>query len=239
MNDDELEAWAAAYRVARKPSAQTRRAIERAVRDERSARASRTRPRHALRWAVCSVGLLAALLAGLFWGSLASERAQRTAPEPPSLTPDLNDLAPPVEGLLAEGTPRPHTDVLDASPGASAALNVAPASTTPRPRRTAKSGSPGDVTDEMRLLRQAQQRLRDDPPGALELLRRHASTFPHSPLALEREALVVLALCRSHAHREAGRRARTTFLRQHGDSAYAARIRDACDAPDDTVMVSP
>src|SRR5690606_7822244 len=58
MNDDELEAWAAAYRVARKPSAQTRRAIERAVRNERSARPSRTRQRHALRWAVCSVGLL-------------------------------------------------------------------------------------------------------------------------------------------------------------------------------------
>lgn len=232
MNDDELETWAAAYRAARRPAPQTRRAVEDIVLRASSTRSSRMRPpaprRRALPWAVCSAGIVAALLVGLLLGILETRRLDRASPGDPSLAPDLNMPAPPQRRLATPG--------LAPSVAPDAPIPVGAEETTPphiparslAAPRTTTSTAPPEV-DSMRLLREAQRRLADDAQGALELLHLHGATFPQSALALEREALIVLALCLSPTHRHEGRRARDAFLRQHGSSAYAARIRNACE----------
>lgn len=89
---------------------------------------------------------------------------------------------------------------------------------------------PLDEIESMRILREAERRLEAAPAASLGLLRQHARRFPASSLKLEREALTVIALCRT-GRSTAGRRRQQAFLAAHGASAYASRVRRACPSP--------
>ncbi len=86
--------------------------------------------------------------------------------------------------------------------------------------------TPGDL-ESLRLLRQAEHQLAHDPAACLRTLAQHERRFPGSELALEREALTVIALC-GLGRVEQGRRRQAQFLTAHGDTAYAGRVRRAC-----------
>jgi hypothetical protein len=84
-----------------------------------------------------------------------------------------------------------------------------------------------DLGRELALLNDARVALGRDPQRALSLLVRHEREFATGLFVEERLALRVLALCRlgdqERAHREA-----EDFLRNHGASPLAARLRTSC-----------
>lgn len=94
-------------------------------------------------------------------------------------------------GALLWSRGRAPTPVLpSAATGPAATAPVLRSTLTPAPT------TPDPLLAELRLLRQAQQALRDGAARrALELAERHAALYPRSQLALERGALRVFALC--------------------------------------------
>lgn len=106
----------------------------------------------------------------------------------------------------------------------------------PENRRQAASAS-GDqpTTDdapllgpEMKLMARARRELAaGDARAALELLDRHAREFPRGVFVRERKVSQIEALC-SLGRVRAARRQTRAFLRQHGDSPLAARVRSTC-----------
>lgn len=254
MNDptSDLEAWAASYRERRRPGPARRRAIRAAVRAGVAIQDRRIRRQ---RWLGLGVVLAAGVLAALALGRLLDGRALRAgAGDERSLAPHSTPAEEEQqhERREREVAPRPGAgapaalepavaEPSDASVGAAGAPS--PTSAAPKPvsrggaeRRSASStadsapvASVSDELESMRLLRAAEQRLEHDAAASLRLLERHAQQFPASTLALEREALTVIALCRQ-GRLEAGRERQQAFLRRNGGSAYAARVRSACEA---------
>jgi hypothetical protein len=87
---------------------------------------------------------------------------------------------------------------------------------------------PATVAAEAELLRGADASLRaGDGAGALALLNEHAARFPSGILIEEREAERVLVLCALGRTAQA-RESRAAFLRDHGRSPLATRVRSAC-----------
>ena len=159
----------------------------------------------------------------------------------------------PRDGAAAPGEPgTPPGHELEGTEASTAVSGGAAAPSEPEPRSTParrRSGSepvdapvadapvadvpaiaePPDELESMRLLREAERKLETDAAESLRLLERHAERFPSSPLSLEREALTVIALCRV-GRVEAGRERQQAFLRRPGSSAYAKRVKSACEA---------
>ena len=136
----------------------------------------------------------------------AETRAPATPPTPPpTQPPDPEvDTSPPPAPTTADPTPPPRRDSA----------------------RTAPAPEHDDAKLEVRMLRDAEVALAKDPADALRQLKVHATRFPDSTLAVERQALWTLAACATAASDAAPRR--DAFLASHPGSAYAARIRAAC-----------
>jgi hypothetical protein len=105
-----------------------------------------------------------------------------------------------------------------------------------RPRERAVEAPPQPVPEdsstlaaETALLQRAQAALAaGDAGAALTALAEHATKFAGGVLARERDALRVTALCAA-GRRAEGEAEAAAFLRAHGDSLLADRVRGACD----------
>jgi hypothetical protein len=124
------------------------------------------------------------------------------------------------------------------SPVPSIAVAPAPAEPEPEtaPASPAKVGSGArpvtlpPLAEEARLLRQAQQALRDGQASvALAELAEHQRRFPRGQLSLERSAARIQALCALGQKQQAEREAKA-FLQQHSGSGLAAQVRASCGA---------
>jgi hypothetical protein len=84
------------------------------------------------------------------------------------------------------------------------------------------------LAEEARLLKQAQQALRDGKPAlAMSALDEHQRRFPRGQLALERSAARVSALCGLGQQARAEREARA-FLERHAGSGLSAQVEASC-----------
>ncbi|MDB4985389.1 MAG: hypothetical protein JWN04_567 [Myxococcaceae bacterium] len=129
---------------------------------------------------------------------------------------------------------RSRAMALRSASAASAAPAVVDEPTTPE-AQLAAAPTPAVVHEappaELELIRKAMTSLRDrDATGALALLDEHASRYPHGAFASERGGLHVLALCAAGRLSE-GRVEQLSFLREHGETPIAARVRRACAEP--------
>lgn len=113
------------------------------------------------------------------------------------------------------------------------AARRAPAAASDAHRPSATPAVPSgrsSLLEETQLVSDAQRALsRDDPSEALALAERHRARFPNGALAQERDAARVFALCALQRDELAA--ARASFLERWPDSAQAARVRAACEAP--------
>ena len=141
---------------------------------------------------------------------------------------------PPVPPMIVHAAPR----VLYApAPAVSTATTAAPtevpptASAATTEARTPTLSGPATVAAEAKLLREADGALRaGDPTRALALLNEHAASFPQGVLVEERNAERIVALC-ALGQKAQAREAASAFLRDHGASPLAARVRASCAAP--------
>lgn len=135
--------------------------------------------------------------------------------------------------------PTPRSPVSSAAPIAlpTAAAEVAPApvpeevppsSPPARPDASARPAALPPLAEEARLLKQAQQALRDGRAGAaLAALNEHQRRFPRGQLSLERSAARIAALCGLGQKVQAEREAKA-FLQRHSSSGLATQVRASC-----------
>jgi hypothetical protein len=134
--------------------------------------------------------------------------------------------SPGVEPPAAASAPEPV--VAEPAPAARPRA-AAPGHDSKRPSSTAApSAAPATIGEELRLLQQAHDQLKEnDPQAALATLDRHAKNFESGALREESTAARVLALCklgrRDEAHQLAAR-----FLAESPSSPLAPRLRRAC-----------
>src|SRR5262249_25608585 len=96
---------------------------------------------------------------------------------------------------VAAAAPTPPAPVAAAAPAPTAP--PAPEVTAPTPEETSPPRPPSTLTDETRLLWEADQALRSgNTSRAMSLLDEHASRFPDGALSPERGAERVVALCK-------------------------------------------
>ena len=120
------------------------------------------------------------------------------------------------------------------TPSPSAAVEPEPLPPTPSDAPAARTPSPSaapslpPLAEEARLLKQAQQALRDGQAGAaLAALTEHQRRFPRGQLALERSAARIQALCGLGQKQQAEREGKA-FLKQHPSSGLSAQVRASC-----------
>jgi RNA polymerase sigma factor (sigma-70 family) len=168
----------------------------------------------ALAW---SLGLMAA-------AGIVVVAAAPPAPEPPS-QPQAAPISAPVAGTASTATPEVVVEPVAAAPPA---VTADPSAR----RRSGASGATGDrLAAEAELIAEVRAAIDagriDD---ALAGLRRHQREFPDGVLQRERLGLRAIALCRADRAGE-GRSEAEAFLRDHPDSALAARVRQGCELP--------
>jgi hypothetical protein len=127
------------------------------------------------------------------------------------------------------GAPEAATSEVASSTAAPNPVANGKASSAARAPSVATSASPADtLSEETRLLRDADQALRaGNAQRALSLLDEHATRYPRGALAPERNAERMIARCQL-GQIEAS--TAQTYLAAHPSSAFTARIRDACAA---------
>jgi hypothetical protein len=164
--------------------------------------------------AVALAGTVAALTVPNWWGE---------KPLPAGAPPVTPTAAP----VVSAATLAPES-----------AVTAAPTPTDPVPERAPPASARADsgarpptlppLAEEARLLRQAQQALRDGQAGAaLAALSEHQQRFPRGQLSLERSAARIQALCGLGRKQQAEREAKA-FLQQHAGSGLAAQVRASC-----------
>jgi len=188
-----------------------------------------------------AIGLAGAVTAGaLVWFAV-------RAPEPePKLVaaPVVADMAEASPPSPASNPPEPEVEVLPKSAEPTSAVvpslpdPVAPSvsepevpaleaahSTRKQPRKGDKQA---DYLREARLISDARAALKTDASGALELLAEARSEFPRGLLREEREALTILSFAKLGRSTQA-RASAKRFLEKHGESPYAAAVRQVLD----------
>ncbi len=178
-------------------------------------------------WLSTSLGKLASALA-LFSaagaGVYASVQASRShAP----VAPTASSAAVVVPALSAAApVARAPADSEPAAPPADSHVEKAPPNVARPSAALAPVVSAETLSEETRLLRDADRALRaGNAASALALLNEHASRFPRGVLAPERAAESLIARCQLG---QANAKAAHAYLAGHAGSAFAARIRDAC-----------
>ena len=204
--------------------------------------------------ALLGAGLLGAgLLAGYFIRDAQEETPAPAALVAPASAMSATAASDPMAPMAPTPEPRATAEPVPLGETSPAALsNVAlseAAPTTPRagPSRAARvhapkqaqsptaasSASPTSATDaphpgdELALLRRAERAVRaDDSALALALIGELEARYPDSRLLEERRALELMAYCGAGSTDARSRAER--FLREHPESVYAGRIREAC-----------
>jgi hypothetical protein len=157
--------------------------------------------------AVAVVGTIAALTIPRYSGP--AQSPAETRPTPSALP----------------AAPAPRAEVAPLPVEAPSPAEVAAA---PKTHPSSQKASLPPLAEEARLLKQAQQALRDGKPArALTALAEHQRRFPRGQLTLERSAARVQALCGLAKTAQAEREAKA-FLRQHSGSGLAAQVRASC-----------
>jgi hypothetical protein len=164
-----------------------------------------------------SVVVLASVAAGAYvWTRPAAQPALRRAPTAvvPIATPRVAEPPTPPPALVDDGV-----------------ATVAPA-VVAEPSSRLSSGHAGAGRDplmaEVALLHKAQQAWRQgNAARALDLAQQHARRYPHSVLALERDALRVFALC-SLGHRAQARPLAADLLRRAPGSPLRTSVEESC-----------
>jgi hypothetical protein len=158
-------------------------------------------------------------------------RAANPTTSEPASEPAAAELAAP--GLAAPGlaaaepaanaaVPSPMANGKAVGAAARVATANAPAATT------SVTANADTLAEETRLLRDADQALRaGNAERALTLLDEHATSYPHGALAPERNAERMVARCQLGQIDASSAQA---YLAAHPNSAFTARIRDACAA---------
>ncbi len=151
--------------------------------------------------------------------------AKRAAPAPaqPGSRTAANSHAARVASHGPAATPSPFAGAPSPAPPAPAAAPEAPVPTAEPP---APVRPPSTLTEETRLLWEADQALRSgDANRAVSLLDEHAARYPDGSLGPERGAERIVALCkmgRTDADSVNG------YLSSHPNSSFADRIQHAC-----------
>ncbi len=234
--DDRLAALIEAHRRVRRPPPQLQARISAALADEEDPGSAAPARGRWVESVAISVALAAAALLLLHWvagpssprerlddGDAARQQAAFEAKDA-----DASGHASP-RPSAASPRPNPPADAPAANADADApvpTLAAPPAPSSRPPARAPSTPARDDGTLEVRLLRDAEVALAKDPADAWRKLTEHASRFPDSTLAVERQALFTLAACASRASDATARR--DAFLSAHPGSAYAARVRAAC-----------
>lgn len=150
-----------------------------------------------------------------------------TLPEPsptPVVEPPMVDDEEPIE---IEDEPAADTSPVEARPRTKA--------TRPRPDATptaAPEPSVDPVAEEVALLADARSALgAGEASRAIAVLARHRKRFPEGMLARERDVSWITALCVLGRTDEARTKAKA-FLRAHGSSPHAAKVRASCGGKD-------
>lgn len=138
----------------------------------------------------------------------------------------------PVEVRAPLATDRPAAAFVTPEPALSTPLPgpAAPSAVgRPAEARLAPSSAPPDpLLAEVTLLRKAQRAWQGGKPQvALDLAQRHAQTYPHSQLAVERDAVRVFALCALGRTVEAQSLASELFARAPG-SPLRTSLEESC-----------
>lgn len=227
----ELARLVRAHRIVHRPDPQLRPRVLEAVEQDRRRQGAR-------RW-------IGGALVGATIGIAAILAMRCTLVPSPNLQPVQSELDP-HEAAYEHQDASPRSSAKPRPAGESKPVQRSPELIDPdppsrpslrRPRRQPEAASdagerpPPSAADperEVRLLRQAEVVLREDPAAALAILDRHEREFPTTTLAVEREALTVLALCGA-GRRIEGRGRRAAFSRSHASSGYAARVSAACE----------
>jgi hypothetical protein len=124
--------------------------------------------------------------------------------------------------------PPPPTEAI-----ATAAVAPPPMAANPMPAMTASAPIviDSDLDHEIALLSVARSALREgNPEGALTVLHDAALRFPNGPLAEDRAAETVFALCALGRANEA-RTAAARLLADHPRSPHATAVRESCGGP--------
>lgn len=132
-------------------------------------------------------------------------------------------------GVTRDGTP---VDPVTPAPAASSAPTNPARSTAPSgesARRALRSVGPDPLSREAALIQRADALLRrGEPARALQVLAEHVREFPQGVLAVERQALRVIALCQGGLGAQ-GRGEAASVRRHEASKPYRERIRRACD----------
>jgi hypothetical protein len=134
---------------------------------------------------------------------------------------------------VAAPTASPPPEVVEDSPPAAPAVVAEPAPSpslsppaSPSPVHAGASRDP--LMTELALLHRAQQAWRQgNAARALELAQQHARRYPHSALALERDALRIFALC-SLGQRAQARPLAADLLRRAPGSPLRTSVEESC-----------
>lgn len=119
----------------------------------------------------------------------------------------------------------------DRVPATASAATISKSTSEAAPLPTKTTRNDGDLEEELRLMRDANNALRaNKPQTALVLLAEHESRFPRGTLADSRRVARIMALCQA-GKVAAARTEAERFLRRAPNSPYAARVRSLCTEP--------
>jgi hypothetical protein len=185
-----------------------------------------------LKWVVSGLlmGALGVALGFVLGRSSAPAAAALTsvaAPPAPAALPAELPLGPPPERSAPVLMPEPATAQSSATLDSPPQLPRARAA-SPRTQPAKPSDAAADLREALRLLRQAQQALRDqDGAGALKLLDVLDERVAVELLTQERQVARVLAWCLA-GEPERARVLAQSVLQSDPDSVYAGRINNSC-----------
>lgn len=191
--------------------------------------------------AVVGAGLLGV---GLLSGYLIRDARDTPPPAAPAASSGVGALnqtaaspgAPPaIPAPVSASAPLPPLSAPLASAQAAPARREAPSPPRAKRRTAATEVPPGG---ELALLRRVERAVRGKRSAlALALIGELEERYPRSSLIEERRAMELMALCGAGATEALSRVRR--FLEDHPRSAYAGRIRQMCEEPDELLAPKP
>lgn len=170
---------------------------------------------------IALVATVSTLVAGVvtFQAGRAYERANAPPPPPAAVVP----VAP-----VAVAPPPP---VLEEKPAPAPQVKPAVKAAPPKVEEAAAPAEPPKQVDELDALQEAMESVRAGKPGdALAKLERHAKDFPDSPLAQERDVLIIEALVSLGRNADARVRA-DEFRKKWPTSTHLVRIETLLRKP--------
>jgi hypothetical protein len=179
---------------------------------------------------LCAIGVVAAVD-----GVPSLTRRLALGPEPVRSTADRHPAMPRTSIPTVESTSSATETAISGSDASGAQREAPVASALPAPTRdrtrhpraeapSAELGSGDSLAREAAMLEDARGMLERNPGRALEVLNRHATTFPTGTLSIERELIAVDALRRLGRVAEAQARG-MALLGQARGSIYEERVK--------------